>query len=298
MNGDHEHPDTHHGPHSQPSSGPKPLLQSPTATIYFDGLIYSAYNEKRQLYQAAILTQAEDHHLTIEVRSGDELLFPTGQLAWNSAHEAVNQIAPLWLFVDSGSGINEEEFAAKLHAPPVEEDVKSFNTILNFEKLYERALPPKPGTFAEFNFPHGISYSAQNTTARLKVVAQNKPATTATFKKDIQVSTLAAIDIDAVSNGDSKKYLVLAGDNGENEFFRFELEPGKHYKIEILNQPIKKELPPGHPPHNHENHFLQFYELFDLQAEEMKYIVEPPTPPTVSSPPCVSTSGDTKDGLG
>lgn len=298
MNGDH----VNHG-ENQPLPGPRPLLPSPTATIFFDGLIYTAYNEKRRLYQGAVLTQAEGHHLTIEVRfrGKQELLFPTSQLPWTPAHEAIRKIAPLWLFVDSGNGLQEEEFSATLHRPTAN-DQQSFDRILNFDKLYKRVLAPKRETFSEFNFPHGITYSAQNTDAKLKTLGQNEPATAAEFKENIQVSTLGAIDIDAVSTEAQKKYIVLASAHGEKEFFRFELEAGKHYEIRILNEPIEEPAgpggPAGHAGHDHENHFLQFYELFDLKDGDKKFLVEPPPPPpSPHSPPCVSTSGDTQAGL-
>jgi hypothetical protein len=310
----HEHHGGHQPQPQPPPQLPKPLLPNPTVTIYFDGLIYTAYNEKQRLYQAAILTQAEGHHLTIEVRlrGQEKLLWPVKGTDWDPNHTKVKEGAPFWLYIDSGQGIQANEHSAKLHAPEGA-DEQSFRRVLNFEELHKRPLKLKPETFAEFNFPHGLSYSAENTEADLKLVPQNIPGAVPQFKSKIQVSTLAAIDIDAVSNGTTKRSIVLANHDGEDEFFRFVLEPGKHYEIKILNEPIVQNA-----VRNHNEHFLQFYELFDLKQGESKFLVDPgtahpavhslvPLPPaegaevpvsaTLHSPPCVSTSGNLQTGL-
>lgn len=282
--GDHEH---------QPQlSGPQPLLPNPTVTIYFDGLIYTAFNAKQRLYEGAMLTQAEGHRLDIEVRlKGEtELLWPLEPTEWDPDHATVKARAPFWLYVDSGHGIHPAEFSASLH---LGDDPQSFKRIFNFEENHHRPLPPKPETFAKFNFPHGTCYSAENTNAALKKIAPNASVTA---QGNINVSTLAGMDIDMVSNGTGKKYIVLANEEGKNEFFRFQLEPGKHYEIKILNQPIPG--PHGGHGHNPREHFLQFYELFDLKRDEDMFLVAPPLPPTPQSPPCVSTSGNTDGGLG
>lgn len=288
------HDDEHHDHEPQPQpqpSGPKPLLPYASVTIYFDGLIYTAYDEKRKLYQGAMLTQAEGHHLVIEVRlkGAPELLWPLNGADWDPDHAKVKAAAPFWLYVDSGAGIDENEFSASLHTG---EDVQSFDRVFNFEQKHHRPLPPKPETFARFNFPQGTSYSAENTNAALKTL--NADATV-TATENINVSTLTALDIDLVSNGGGKKFIVLANEEGK-EFFRFLLEPEKPYEIKILNQPI--DLHGGHEHLNPQQHFLQFYELFDLKEGEKKFLVAPPLPPTAQSPPCVSTSGDTKAGFG
>ena len=276
---------------TEPKS-PKPLLENATVTIYFDGLIYMAYNEARRLYQGAVLTEAEGHHLVIEVRlRGEEekLLFPLKPTDWDPDHATVKAKAPFWLYVDSGQGIQEKEFSATLNLP-ANDDEQSFTNIFNFEKQYQRPIFPKPPTFAEFNFPHGISYSAENTNAALKTIS--RAGGPVTFKENIRVSTLAAVDIDAVSNDAGKKSIVLANNEGKTEFFRFDLEPGKLYEIKILNQPVDQ-----HTSHHAQDHFLQFYELFDLKAGEEEFLVAPPLPPSQDSPPCVSTTGNTKSGL-
>ena len=293
-----------------------PLLDNPTVTIYFDGLIHTAFDETKSLYQAAVLTQAEGHHLNIEVRirGEEELLFPTEEVPWNPSHGAVKELAPFWLYVDSGNKISEKEFSSSLHLPRGE-DPQSFARLFNFDQQHGKPLVPKPETFAEFNFPQGTCYSAENRNAKLKVLPPNKPVSAATEKRPFTVSTRGAVDIDAVSNGDSKKYIVLATQAGQ-EFFRFELEPGKHYQIELLNQPIphhNEETPHehhhpepdgGHGGHgedhlNPEEHFLQYYELFGFTNKNERFIVDfGPLPPSPDSPPCVSTSGDLKGGLG
>ncbi|HEX7331406.1 MAG TPA: hypothetical protein VF290_07895 [Pyrinomonadaceae bacterium] len=298
-----------HGGHQPPvddgeNPPPPPLLANPSVTIYFDGLIYTAYNKERRLYQGAMLIQAEGHRLDIEVRrrGEDEVLWPVKESDWNPDHAAVQARAPFWLYVDSGKGIVPEEFSAQLHRPNPA-NAQSFDNIFNFEERHQQMLPLKPGTFAEFNFPHGTCYSAANTTAELKTLGQGQLVTAAvTFKQNFPVSTLTALDIDAVSNGAGKKFIVLANNKGKDEFFRLELEPGKHYEINFLNAPIDPVAAmhdPNDPlnPHNPLGHFLQFYELFDLEPQS-RFIVAPQLSTSLHSPPCVPTSGSTATGLG
>ena len=294
-----------HGGHGNQPSSPPPLLKNPTVTIYFDGLIFSAFNEKKRLYQAAVLTQAEGHHLVVEVRlrGDDKLLFPTDELPWDSSHSVVKALAPFWLFVDSGKGLKgmtARDFSSQLHLPATA-DEQSFDRIFNFEKFHKRPFIPTPGSFAEFNFPQGTCYSAQNTDADLRTVAKGADITSAVDKGPIHVSTLCAIDIDAMSNGASKKHIVLA--NQEQEFFRFPLDPGKHYEIKILNVPIEIGEEEEDHEHKHahgpQNHFLQFYELFDFKDGEDQFFIDlGPIPPSEQSPPCVSTTGIPKSGFG
>jgi len=314
---EHEHePDPTHGAVvDDEEKSPDPLLKNATATIYFDGLIYMAYNEDQRLYQCAALTQAEGHELRIEVRERgkEDLLFPVNKTDWDPKHATVKERAPFWLFVDSGNGIQPDDFSATLHLTD-KQDPQSFKNIFNFEVEYDHPIFPKPEAFAEFNFPHGISYSARITEATVKTLLPDQEVKDAVKKGDIKVSTLAGIDIDAVSDDSATKRIVLANEGGKNKFFEFDLEPGKQYEIQILNVPIKGE----HTEHDPQQHFRQFYELFDLEKGEKQFLVGPleaaaaagagetsvagETPgadaPTTLSPPCVSTTGDTKSGLG
>jgi hypothetical protein len=280
--------------------GPAPFLgDDARATIYLDGLIYAAYNENRRVLESAILTTAEDHQLDIEVRlrGSNEQLFPTPTKPWDPKHTTIAEDGPSWLYVDSGNGIQENEFSATLHSG---NDKQAFDTVFNFEAHHKRSLPLKTGRFAVFNFPHGLSYSAKTDDAELKLVPANESADEAVPKGTIPVSNLGGIDITAVSNGAGKKFIVLANQNGQHEFFRFELEPDKQYEIHILNQPS-----PGTDTTDHEKHFLQFYELFgfDPATEQRFLVVNPghahethprpsdgaspiPEPPTPDNPPC------------
>lgn len=303
-------------------SMPKPLLDNPTATIYFDGLIYSAFNEAKHLFQTAVLTQAEEHHLNVEVRlrGEKELLFPNDKHPWDPDHEVIKGLAPFWLYVDSGNGLNPEEFSSNLHSPEKTDDEQAFAHVFNFNTAHGHPLVPRPETFAEFNFPQGTGYSAENKKADLKLLAPNQPISEAKDKGQVKVSTLIGLDIDAVSNGENKKFIVLANQAGK-EFFRFELKPGKPYEIQLLNQPIPQQHGPGTPEHphpephpghgehggngehvhiDHAKHFLQFYELFGLNEDDERFIVDlGPLPPSLpNSPPCVGTGGDKTGGLG
>lgn len=301
------HDNGNHGGHEDTPSSPPTLLKNPTATIYFDGLIFSAFDDKKSLYQSAILTDAEGHHLVAEVRlrGDDKLIFPTDELPWDSSHPVVKSLAPFWLYVDSGQGVNEK-FSASLHLPdPAANDEQSFDRIFNFEKFHQHPFVPRPGTFAEFNFPQGTSYSAVNENARLKTVAPNTPSTAAVDHGSIHVSTLGAIDIDAVSDDASKKYIVLANQDGQ-QFFKFPLEADKHYEIKLFNVPIEEpeddEEAGDHHHSGHSNdpehHFLLFYDLFDLKRGEDRFLVSLPQPPSEQSPPCVTTTGRPNSGFG
>ena len=272
-----------------------PLLENATVTIYFDGLIFMAYNKLKKLYQAAILTEAKGHQLVIEVKSRDEdnRVRVLTRSEWD--HAPVKEMAPFWLYVDSGQLLQERDFSADVYEPE-EKDEKSFERIFDFDERFKRPMYPKPGMFAAFNFPQGISYSAEN--ANLVLIPEDEP------DKRVElpgISTLAALDIDAVSNGGGKKSIVLANKEGKNEFFRFELQPGKHYDIKILNQPIGRPttLHNVHPGHEH---FFQFFDLFDLRREDRKFDIAPApaaaATATPDSPPCVPTKGSGQSGLG
>jgi hypothetical protein len=248
--------------------GPAPLLGDARATIYLDGLIYAAYNENRRVLESAILTTAEDHQLDIEVRlrGSNERLFPTPTKPWDPRHSTIAGAGPFWLYVDSGNGIQQNDFTATLHNG---NDNRAFDSVFNFEGHHGRPLPLRSGTFAVFNFPHGMSYSARTDDAELRLIPANQPIANAVPKGKIPVSNLGGIDINAVSNGAGKKFIVLANQNGQHEFFRFELEPDKQYEIHILNQPS-----PNTNTTDHEKHFLQFYELFDFDpATDQRFLV-------------------------
>ena len=305
---DHDH--EHHGGHEPQTEAPPPLLDNATATIYLDGLIYAAYNENRRVLEAAVLTHAEKHELAIEVRvkGEDEPLFPSIEHPWNPDHAVVDAAAPFWLYVDSGNQIEENEFSAQLFSG---DDDRTFNNIFNFEDHHHRPLPLKQGNFAVFNFPHGMAYSADTSDAVLKIIPPNETASHAVSKGEIRVSNLAGIDIDAVSNGTGKKSIVLANQDGTNEYFRFDLESGKRYEIKIVNGPARNSS-----IHGPEGHFLQFYELFNLDpAKEPQFLVLDPEhavtlepgsdegelmgdPPTADNPPCAPGRSGGTTGLG
>ena len=304
---DHQHQGGNPPAPQPPNVSPAPLLPDARATIYLDGLIYTAYNENRKVLESAILTQAEKHHLVIQVRErGKEpLLFPTPEKPWASDHETIHNTGPFWLYVDSGNRIKEDEFSAALHT---EDDAWSFNNIFSFEERHHKPLPLQAGRFAVFNFPHGKSYSAETKTAEVKRIPPNRTVDDAEDEKEMPVSNLAGIDITAVSNGAQKKSIVLANQDGRNEFFRFELQPGKQYEIKIENRPV-----PNSNIHDHEQHFLQFYELFGLdRKKEPRFLViepgqahiSPPAsgevahPPTPDNPPCAPGRGGDPGGLG
>jgi hypothetical protein len=290
---------------------PAPLLKNATATIYLDGLIYAAYNENRKVLETAVLTAAEGHEVVVRVsmRGDDTLRFPTPEKPWSPKHTDVSAAAPFWLYVDSGNGLAKDEFSADLHRGDCN---RSFDSLFNFEGQHDKPLKLKQGNFAVFNFPHGTSYSAETKPAELMRIPAGKKLADAEPEREINVSNLAGIDIDAVSNGAGKKSIVLANQDGANEVFRFDLEPGKQYKIEILNQPEEGSHEHDLDP---EKHFLLYYKLFDLdhsenpqfvlvdpehahESEETSESEELGDPPSPDNPPCAPGRSGGLGGLG
>ena len=282
---------------------PEVPLPNATVTISFDGLIYTAYDAGQRLYQAAVHTENIDHQLTINVSvkegGNSQPLFPTDKSPWNSEYGAIKKEAPYWLYVDSGNGLQPEEFSAELYLPKDESDERfferSFNRILNFQDLFGRKITLNTKKFAEFNFPHGICYSAQNTNATLRREGGRGEI------EPTRVSTLGAIDINLVSDQSVNREIVLMN-KYKDKVFSFPLENGKHYNIEVRNRP-KPANGNGHQAepvsHPQGNHFVRYYDMFELKRNEHKVLLEP-VPGLADdedAPPCISGSGDRVNGL-
>lgn len=272
----------------------KPLLPNAPVTILLDGLIYTAYNEKERLYQAGIHTDAEKHHLIVEVRSDGELLFPSEEFPWDSSLQGIRDSAPFWLYVDSGNGRPVADFSAELHKPNDLRDPRSFGHILAFERLYNRSLKLDSGRLAEFNFPGGTCYSAKNSGADLLQFEQGSNPDEAQPVGRMTVSTLSAVDI-AGSGNNMERWIVL--ENDVKEFFRFPLHPRRHYEIKLMNVPAA-----GSHIHDPASHFLQFYELFELDRNEKVYLVKPDVAADMmeghaDSPPCITVKRELNRGL-
>jgi len=294
--------ETHHGPASQRPT-PATLRTARTATIQFDGLILGAYNQGKRLYQAGVHVEAEHHHLVITVTQNKKLVWPKNPSEWDSELGTVKTLAPFWLFVDSGDGLNPKAFDASLHKPHDTTDPLAFGKLFSFVRQHGRELPLNTAAFAVFNIPQGTAYSALNDNAKLKEFKKGDPdpASSATSLGEINVSTIGAIDIEDASDEKTKRELVLVGAGGKREFFRLPLVAGAPYEIKMDNGPILPIRPHHHDPVNPVKHFLQYYELFSpFNRGEKQFIVELPPHPVESedSPPCVGSSGSTTGGLG
>jgi len=287
---------------------PATLLPDRRATIQFDGLIFGAYDEKKSIFQAGVHTQAEKHHVVLEVvrKEDNATLFPVNDGDWDGSHATVRALAPFWMYVDSGNGLDPTEFDATLHnLDGRKDDPLSFGKVFNFEERYNRALQLNLELLAVFNFPNGTSYSALNTDAQLGELSQ-RPGAAVKPLNDINVSTLGAIDIEHVGGGETEKYLVFASSKREQPFFRLPLVEGTTYEIKLLNIPDVDHAHPAATPPTHvhaspEQHFLQYYELFPLKPGEDKFVVQPAASMTsfgsTDSPPCIGGAGSTKGGL-
>ena len=283
---------------------PATLLPNRTATIQFDGLIIGAYDQKRSLYQAAVHTDAENHHVELTVTQNNQQIFPKSPDDWDGRHETVKARAPFWLFVDWGNGLDEANFNATLNKIDDPNDPLSFGKIFNFEREYGRKLPLHPERFAEFNFPHGTSYSALNTEAQVERVDNPSGGVPPSFVRKINVSTLGAIDIDQAGEGEQKVELVLISMGEQKEFFRLPLVAGSTYEVKLFNIPDANHVHGHTAPPTPEQHFLQYYELFSLNRQEKPFLVAPAESATPTlfgnpgSPPCITGSGNTEGGLG
>lgn len=295
-------------PHLHQEPSPPPLTDEARATIYLDGLIYLAYNQNQKMLESAVLTHEAGNHrveITVKLRGSQQLLFPNDQQPWAMEHTKVKEAAPFWLYVDSGNRL-KTEFSADLHKGD-----RGFDQIFDFEERHRKPLAVTPGTFAQFNFPHGTSYSAEKADALLKFIPPNKTLEEAKDLKKIPIAGQVGIDITAASNGAGKKWIVLANQDGQHEFFRFELEPDKQYEIRIENRPV-----PGTSAHSGpKDHFLKFYNLFGLDhATEPQFVLVDPAhaqggnttapaseevahPPSPDNPPCAIGKGSGGGGL-
>lgn len=274
------------------------LPADPSVTVYFDGLILLVQNKARRLCQAGIHTQAPHHALQITVRKkGDEeLSWPNKESPWDGSHKHVKAIAPLWLYVDSGKGLQEDDFFADSYMPEGQDDEHSFGNVLDFEGgLYKRPLHFLPAPLAILNVAQGVFYSDTNGEFILKSLADGQAVEMATAVGGIKASSLVAAAIDASSSGDVERHIVLEQERPERRvLFRIKLEEGARYEINIRNVPERQmpDMPPGHemPDMSPAAHFLQYYKLFPLEDGEPRFIVEPvvenPEDGSSDSPPC------------
>lgn len=287
--------ETHHHPTPQDPE-PATLLPNRTATIQFDGLIMSAYDRVRRLYQAGVHVKAEHHKLDITVKRNGVDVTAEVLPDWDGELAAVKKFAPFWVYVDYGNGM-PKTYNANLHKPKDPNDPLSFEKVFSFVRKHGRELKMNPGHFAVFNFPHGTAYSALNETAQLSEIEQGKRPTPL---GDIDVSSLGAIDIADVSDGETKRELVFADESGKHVFFRLPLNADTVYEIKMENQPLHHHNGDIDP----EEHFLQYYELFSLKPGEKRFLVHLRRPrpahdgfESTDSPPCVGTSGGETGGL-
>lgn len=271
------------------------LLPNPSVTILIDGLICTAYDEEKRLYQAGIHTDAIGHHMIVEVRidGNPELLFPTAELPWDSSHEAIIKNEPFRLYVESESQELQRASGVNLYEPNNPRSPLSFANILSFEDLYQRSLKLDADRIAEFNVLDGTSYSARNSGADLMQFDQGSDPGNAEFVRRINVSTMGAIDIAPIRDGEGQKWIVL--ENKAGRFFRFLLQPKRHYQIKLMNVPI--DHTGGGDP---KKHFLQFYKLFKLNSNEKVFLIKPDERSPFKHPdfpPCNQTRRSQNCGL-
>jgi hypothetical protein len=89
-------------------------------------------------------------------------------LPWDPSHKTIQELAPFWLYVDSGKQLPPvTDASASLYELTNLNQPKSFGHLLNFEALYDRPLKLDPKLVASINIPHGTCYSAEKSDLKL-----------------------------------------------------------------------------------------------------------------------------------
>jgi hypothetical protein len=274
------------------------LPGNPSVTIYMDGLIILFHG--RGLTQAALHARAPHHALKLSViGEDDELVWPRGDSPWKVSHEELRAIEPFWLFVSSeehpAQEPPEESYSSSLETS----GDMSFDNVLDFEShLYNHPLEDfRRARVALLNMPHGRFYSAGNGVSDLHSFEQGQQPEEAEFERPTLSSFLVGADIRDRSTEDAVKYLVLLQTNKQDgrlmEVFSIPLPREGRYELHIMNTPRETT----HRPSAAE-HFLLYYDLFELRADEKKFFLTPKDGSPreeffggPDSPPCDNTRG-------
>src|SRR5512145_2123026 len=124
------------------------LHKIPLDTINLDGLLVCSYDKNRKRLQAGIHTDAHFHALTIKVRERGQSK-DLESLCLN--HEQVEEIAPLFLYVEKKEGSGRPNGTATLYKPDDSRYRQAFANVLNFqsESFHKRdRLRIKPNKLA------------------------------------------------------------------------------------------------------------------------------------------------------
>jgi hypothetical protein len=274
-----------HDEHPQPESFQAPLntlLKKPSVTIYLDGLMVLCYDKNQKRLQAGIHTDAHFHAMTITVRERGQ---SKDLQCMCLEHKQVEEIAPLFLYVEKKEGSRTPNGAATLHKPDDSRYRQAFANVLDLqcESFHKRdRLRIKPNKLAPLNILNGEFYSATlGKATRKNPMGDPNPLNLGL------VSTRVAGDISHTSGN-----LILRSKNPKAKpLIRLPLSDEKHYEVTIVNEPVgdhKMDADHTHDhsedcePHNGEphngqprtNHFNVYYDALVLKDGAMKYAVE------------------------
>jgi hypothetical protein len=268
-----------HDEHPQPESFQAPLdtlLKKPSVTIYLDGLMVLCYDKNQKRLQAGIHTDVSFHAMTISVRERGQ---SKDLQSMCLEHKQVEEIAPLFLYVEKKEGSRTPNGAATLHKPDDPKYRQAFANVLDLqsEAFHKRdRLRIKPHKLAPLNILNGEFYSATlGKATRKNLNGDPNPLNLGL------VSTRVAGDISHTSGN----LILRSKDPKAKPLIRLPLSDEKHYEVTIMNEPtVGHEMHADHvhddscdcAPHNghpRTNHFNVYYEALVLRDGAIKYEV-------------------------
>jgi hypothetical protein len=267
---EHSQHETFQAPHDT-------LHKNPLVTIFLDGLLVCSYDKNRKRLQAGIHTDAHFHALTIKVRERGQ---SKDLQSLCLEHKQVEEIAPLFLYVEKKEGSRKPNGATTLYKPDDPRYRQAFANVLDFQSasFHKRdRLRIKPNKLAPLNILNGEFYSVTLGKATRRNLKGNPNPVNLGF-----IATMVAGDISTTSGN-----LILRSKNSKAKpIIKLPLSNEKHYEVSILNEPTdghEMEAEHAHDhsgdcaPHNGQprtNHFNIYYEALVLRDGAMKFEVD------------------------
>jgi hypothetical protein len=253
------------------------LHKKPSVTIYLDGLLVCSYDKIRKRLQAGIHTDAHFHALTIKVR---ERGHSKNLQSLCLEHKQVEEIAPLFLYVEKKEGSGRPNGTATLYKPDDPRYRQAFANVLDLqsESFHKRdRLRIKPNKLAPLNILNGEFYSATlGKVTRRNLKGEPNP---------LNLGFLAAMVAGDISHT-SGNLILRSKDPKAKPIIKLPLSDEKHYEVSILNEPTdshEMDPKPTHDPsgdcephngHPRINHFNVYYEALVLRDGAMKFEVD------------------------
>lgn len=277
----------------------------PDQTLKFvlDGLLTFCFAEDGEYGQIGINT-AVNHEFKIVFNhvthvDGERSLVPFLTVRISQHH--LRQLAPFWLYVDSGSGLKRSPYSVKTRVfdgpPDVKNHPDDFRHGVDFEggHFYDRKLDAKPGARLPSIFvAKGEFYTDTLTDDEFvrvdesaipiqeSITAESQEAlfnrlTSSSGEKPCLLGRLAEkVGLNVPMT--SRATLVFQSEELGSRLFEFTPEAGKEYEIHILNEAPEGggSSAPLHPHHDggslaEHHHFLHHYDVFALNSGEKRF---------------------------